>query len=127
MEDKPCTSLVESLMYAQVCTRLDISVLGRFQSDTGEAHWNGAKRVLRYLQRTKEHILIYRKTDKLVLEEYSDSYFAGCPDDLNSTSGYIFTMACGAGSWRSVKQATVALPWWLNIYHVVKLSIKLYG
>ncbi|XP_070668786.1 secreted RxLR effector protein 161-like [Malus domestica] len=91
MEGKPYASLVGSLMYAQVCARPDlafsISVLGRFQSDAGVAHMNVAKRVLRYLQRTKEHMLIYRKTDELVLKGYSDSNFAGCPDDLKSTSG----------------------------------------
>ncbi|BBH08689.1 transposable element gene [Prunus dulcis] len=43
MRDKPYESLVGSLMYAQVCTRPDlafyISVLGRFQSNSGQAHW----------------------------------------------------------------------------------------
>lgn len=49
MKDKPYASLVGSLMYTQVCTRPDlaftISVLGRFQSNPGEAHWNTRKRV----------------------------------------------------------------------------------
>ncbi|KAM1263711.1 hypothetical protein ACFX2G_029302 [Malus domestica] len=112
MEDKPYASLVGSLMYAQVCTRPDlafiISVLGRLQSNAGEAHWNAAKRVLRYLQRTKAHMLVFRRTDELVLEGYSDSDFAGCLDDLKSTSGYVFLMACGAVSWKSVKQDTMA-------------------
>ncbi|KAL6292092.1 hypothetical protein ACE6H2_000234 [Prunus campanulata] len=44
-------------MYAQVCTKPDIafvlSVLGRFQSNPGTPHWIAAKKVLRYLQRTK--------------------------------------------------------------------------
>ncbi|KAM1649263.1 hypothetical protein ACFX14_010560 [Malus domestica] len=53
-------------------------------------------------------MLIYRRTDTLVLEGYSDSDFAGCPDDLKSTSGFVFTMAGGVVSWRSVKQATIA-------------------
>ncbi|KAM1544665.1 hypothetical protein ACFX10_045098 [Malus domestica] len=53
-------------------------------------------------------MLVYRSTDNLVLEGYSDSDFAGCPDDLKSTSGFVFTMASGAISWRSVKQSTVA-------------------
>ncbi|XP_070679117.1 secreted RxLR effector protein 161-like [Malus domestica] len=112
MEERPYASLVGTLMYAQVCTRPDlafkISVLGRFQSCAGEAHWNAAKRVLWYLQKTKEHMLVYRNTDNLVFEGYSDSDFAGCPDDLKSTLGFVFTMASGAISWRSVKQANVA-------------------
>ncbi|KAM2860019.1 hypothetical protein COP2_025365 [Malus domestica] len=53
-------------------------------------------------------MLIYGRTDNFVLEGYSDSDFAGCPDDLKSISGFVFTMAGGTVSWRSVKQATVA-------------------
>lgn len=53
-------------------------------------------------------MLVYRKTDHLVLEGYSDSDFAGCLDDLKSTSGYVFMMAAGVVSWRSAKQDTVA-------------------
>ncbi|KAM1665198.1 hypothetical protein ACFXTN_040610 [Malus domestica] len=112
MDDKPYASLVGSLMYAQVCTRPDlaftISVLGRFQSNAGEAHWNATKRVLRYLQRTKDHMLVYKRIESLVLEGYSDSDFAGCPDDKKSTTCYVFLMACGAVSWKSVKQGTMA-------------------
>ena len=57
MEKVPYASVVGSLMYAQVCTRLDIafviSVLGRYLSRPGMAHWRAAKRVMRYLQGVK--------------------------------------------------------------------------
>ena len=39
---------------------------------------------------------------------YSDSDFAGCVDSRKSTSGYVFIMAGGAVSWRSVKQSLTA-------------------
>jgi hypothetical protein len=35
---------------------------------------------------------------------YSDSDFAGCLDTEKSISGYIFTLANGAISWKSSKQ-----------------------
>ena len=38
---------------------------------------------------------------------YSDSNFAGCLDSRKSTSGYIFILAGGAISWKSVKQTLV--------------------
>ena len=45
--------VVESLMYAQVCTRPNISfvvgMLGRYQSNPGLGYWRDAKKVLRYL------------------------------------------------------------------------------
>ncbi|KAI5312501.1 hypothetical protein L3X38_041674 [Prunus dulcis] len=112
MQDKPYASLVGSLMYAQVCTRPDlafsISVLGRFQSNPGQAHWIAGKKVLRYLQRTKEYKLIYRRVEELKLEGYADADFAGCLDTQKSTSGVVFLFARGAVAWRSVKQQYIS-------------------
>ena len=107
MKKIPYASAVGSLMYAQVCTRPDIafaiSVLGRFQSDPGMDHWRAAKKVLRYLQRTKDFMLTYRHSDLLEVIGYADADYAGCADDLKSTSGYLFMLAGGAISWKSVK------------------------
>ena len=68
-------------MYAQVCTRPNIShvvgLLGRFQSNPENAHWVAAKKVLRYLKGTREHILTYRKSNNLEVIGYSDSDFGG--------------------------------------------------
>ena len=89
-------SVVGSLMYAQVCTRPDIAfivgVLGRYLSNPRQAHWVAAKKVMRYLQRTKDYMLVYRKMENLEVLGYTDSDFAGCSDDLKSTLGYIFMM-----------------------------------
>uniref|UniRef100_A0A2N9F3Y6 Retrovirus-related Pol polyprotein from transposon TNT 1-94 n=1 Tax=Fagus sylvatica TaxID=28930 RepID=A0A2N9F3Y6_FAGSY len=108
MKNIPYASAVGSLMYAQVCTRPDIAfavgMLGRYQSDPGLDHWRAAKKVMRYLQGTKDYMLMYRRTDNLEVIGYSDSDFAGCIDSRKSTSGYIFMMASGAVSWRSAKQ-----------------------
>ena len=99
-------------MYAQVCTRLDIAfainALGRYLSDPGLDHWKAVKKVFRYLQGTKDHMLTFKKSDQLQVIGYSDSDFAGCPDDRKSTSGFIFMMAGGAISWKSVKQTLTA-------------------
>ncbi|KAL5545114.1 hypothetical protein UlMin_008898 [Ulmus minor] len=66
-----------------------------------------AKRVMRYLQRTKEYMLTYRRSDQLEIIGYSDSDFAGCQDSRRSTSGYIYLLAGGAISWRSAKQTLI--------------------
>ena len=64
MNNIPYASAVGSLMYAQVCTRPDIAyaveVLGRYQSNPGIDHWRVAKKVMRYLQGTKDYMLMYR-------------------------------------------------------------------
>jgi hypothetical protein len=83
-----------------VCTRPDITYItgmfGRYLSNSGMNHWKAAKRVLRYLQRTKNHMLTYRRSDKLEVIGYTDFDFAGCVDSLKSTSGYIFMLDGGA-------------------------------
>ncbi|RVW97553.1 Retrovirus-related Pol polyprotein from transposon TNT 1-94 [Vitis vinifera] len=112
MERFPYASAVGSLMYAQVCTHPDIAyivgMLGRYLSNPGMDHWKKAKRVMRYLQRTKDYMLTYRRSSHLEIVGYLDSDFAGCLDSRRSTSGYIFMLAGGAVSWKSVKQTLVA-------------------
>lgn len=108
----PYASAVGSLMYAQTCTRPDISyavgVLGRYQSNPGIDHWQATKKVMRYLQGTKDYMLTYRRSDQLEVVGYSDSDFAGCQDSKKSTSGFVFLLAGGAISWKSVKQSITA-------------------
>ncbi|RVX16189.1 Retrovirus-related Pol polyprotein from transposon TNT 1-94 [Vitis vinifera] len=82
----PYASAIGSLMYAQVA----------------------AKKVMRYLQRMKDFMLVYRRVDNLKVVGYSDSDFGGCSDDYKSTSGYIFRLDGGAISWKSVKQSLIA-------------------
>ncbi|KAJ9679813.1 hypothetical protein PVL29_021660 [Vitis rotundifolia] len=112
MRTIPYSSVVGSLMYAQVCTRPDIAfvvgVLGRYLSNPGSQHWKAAKKVLRYLQGTKDFMLTYRRTNILDVVGFCDADFAGCIDDKKSTTGYIFMMAGGAVSWKSVKQTLTA-------------------
>ena len=95
----PYASVVGSLMYAQVCTRPDIAyvtgMLGSYRSNPGLDHWKAAKKVLRYLQGTKNHKLVYKRSDNLEVIGYSDSDFAKCKDDKKSTSGYIFMLSGG--------------------------------
>ncbi|CAN1822819.1 Secreted RxLR effector protein 161 [Linum perenne] len=83
-------SAVGSLMYSQVCTRVDIAyivwMLGRYLSNPGMDHWIVTTRVMRYLQRTEEYMLTYRKSDHLEVIGYSDSDFTGCQDSRKSTN-----------------------------------------
>jgi hypothetical protein len=56
MKADPYAFAIGSLMYAQVCTRLDLDfvtgMLGRYQKNSGKPHWDGVKKDLRYLQGT---------------------------------------------------------------------------
>ena len=62
------TSIVGSLMYAQVCTRPDIAyIVGMFSiylSISGMDNWKAVKRVIRYLQKIKDYMLTYQRLDQ---------------------------------------------------------------
>ena len=96
----PYASTVECLMYAQTCTRIDISfvvgMLGRYQSNPRLDHWKAAKKVMRYLQGTKDYMLTFKRFDNLKAVGYSDSDFARCVDSRKSTFGYLFMLVGGA-------------------------------
>ena len=85
-----------------MCIRPDIayavSVLGRYLANPGNEHWVAAKKVLRYLQKTKDHMLVYREVDDLQVIGYADADLAGCTYDRKSTIGFIFTLAGGVFS-----------------------------
>ena len=95
-------------MYAHTCTRPDISfavgMLGRYQINLGLDHQKYTKKVMRYLQGTKDYMLTFRRSDNLEVIGYSDSNFAGCVDSRKSTFGHLFLLARGEISWKSAKQ-----------------------
>ncbi|XP_074299962.1 secreted RxLR effector protein 161-like [Silene latifolia] len=98
MKNIPYASVVGSIMYAQEDIRVTKDLItGRLQ-----------KKVLRYLQGTKDYMLMFRRTENIEVVGYSDSDYAGCIDSRKSTSGYVFMLADGAASWRSVKQTLTA-------------------
>ena len=63
---------------------------------------------MRYLKRTKDYMLTYRKLDNLEIIGYSDSDLGGCQDTMISTSGYVYMLSGGAIYWKSAKQSEIA-------------------
>ena len=108
----PYAKVVGSIMYVQVCTRLDIaftvSMLDRYQSNLGMGLWRAAMKVLRYLQGTKEYMLMYGRIDNLEVISYSDLDFTSYVNSRKSISGYVFIFVGGAISLRSAKQTLTA-------------------
>lgn len=107
----PYRELIGSLMYLSVGTRPDISntvsKLAQFTTCPSHTHWISAKRVLRYLKKTIDYRLTFRKTGKSLIG-YSDADWGNCSIDRKSYSGYCFILGGAAISWRSQKQRTVA-------------------
>ena len=102
----PYASAIGSLMYAILCTRLDIayaiSVTSRFQSNLRLEHWVVVKAILKYLRRTKDLVLNYKGGD-LQLTGFIDSDFQLDVDDRKSISGFVFIYNGGAVSWKISK------------------------
>ncbi|KAH9656608.1 hypothetical protein KPL70_022746 [Citrus sinensis] len=65
MAHVPYASAVGSLMYAMVCTRLDISqavsMVSRYMHNPGKNHWLAVKWILRYLYGTFDVGLLFKK------------------------------------------------------------------
>ena len=108
MSHIPYPTAIGSLMYAQTCTRPDISptvgMFGRYQTYPSIDHWKAAKKPMRYFQGTKDLMLTYRHKDHLEVIGYTVSDFTGCLDSMKSIFEYIFILVEGAMSWKSVKQ-----------------------
>jgi hypothetical protein len=81
----PYASAIGSIMYAMLCTHLDVSYVlsatSRYQSNYGEAHWTIVKNILKYLRRTKEAFHVFGGDEELVVKGYSDAIFQMDTDD----------------------------------------------
>ena len=73
-----------------------------------ESHWNSTKRVLIYIQGTKDFGLLYKKYKYFTLVGYSAAYFVGEIDNHTSTSGYLMNLGSAAISWSCKKKPTIA-------------------
>ena len=72
-------------------------------------HLMVAKHAVRYLKGTVEYGLKYDTNQKINLEGYVDSYWAGGAIDRKSTLRCYFSMGSGMISWFSRKHSCVAL------------------
>ncbi|OIT34754.1 retrovirus-related pol polyprotein from transposon tnt 1-94, partial [Nicotiana attenuata] len=117
---KDDTPSVDATLYRQVLgklqylsfTRPDISFainkLSQFMHAPTQTHWSSVKRLLRYLQHTKNHGFQITSKTSPGLFMYADADWAGDINDRTSTLGYILYLGQNPISWSSKKQRTVA-------------------
>ena len=108
MAHVPYASAVGRLMYAMVCTRLDIShavgVLSRYMMNPGKEHWITIKRVFIYLHGTTYFVICYHANSKEVgVHGFVNSDWAGNIDSRRSTNGYVFILFGDVVNWMSRK------------------------
>ena len=101
----PYREAIGSIMYLMLMTRPDLAasvqILSRFMEKPTRIHWEAIKRVLRYIQGTKEMGLKFQRTQKFEVYGFCDSDWGGCLDTRRSTSGYVFLLGGAAVSWSS--------------------------
>ena len=106
-------AVVGSLLYVATKTRPDlacaVSFVARFCAKPSNEHWTAVKRILRYLNGTRELGLLYKGDTATDIEGYCDADWAGDVKDRKSMSGYVFLLGGAAVSWKSCKQNCVAL------------------
>jgi len=127
---KAYQQIIGSLMYTVTGTRPDLTYtvnrLSQFLSKPTKRHMGAAKHVLRYLKGTRSLKLTYPLGKPLILQGFTDSDYAGCPDTRRSTSGYVFKLADCTIAWRSRKQRSVATSSTEAEYMALSLAVKQY-
>ena len=112
---EPFTQAVGSIMYAMVATRPDLAfavgAVCAHMHNPSDAHWIAVKRILRYLKATAHLGLKFQanNNNNIEIRGYCDSDYAGDSTTSKSTTGYVFTCANAAITWKSQKQTRVAL------------------
>ncbi|XP_072075385.1 uncharacterized mitochondrial protein AtMg00810-like [Arachis hypogaea] len=103
-------SVVETLQYVTI-TRPDLSFavqkVSQFMHSPLLAHWKAVKRILRYLQGTKDHGLLHKCRDYR-LYGFSDSDWAADLEDRRSVSGYCIYLGTNLVNWSCRKQPTIS-------------------
>lgn len=89
-----------------------VGLISRFMSSPKRSHMLAAKRVLRYIQGTPDHGVLFpfgKQDSEARIVGFADSDYGGDPVERKSTSGYIFLLNKAPVSWCSKKQSVVAL------------------
>lgn len=102
--------LVGKLIYLSH-TRPDIaypvSVVSQFMHDPQDRHLQAVDRILQYLKVSPGRGLLFKKSEHLSMEVYTDADYAGSIVDMRSTTGYCMFLGGNLVTWRSKKQNVV--------------------
>lgn len=107
----PYRELVGCLQYLVQGTRPEIAnavrMLSKYMSKYTREHYVMAKRVLRYLQGTRDHGLLWEKpaSPDLHFTAYADADLGGEKDDRRSITGYVLQMNGCTYAYKSHKQS----------------------
>lgn len=112
--NQPFREVIGSIMYLVLGTRPDLAFalgyISRFQETPTDEHWVALKRILRYIQGSKDIKLCYSRNELAPpLCGFVDSDWASDVSDRKSTSGFILKVFGSTVLWSSRKQQMVTL------------------
>jgi hypothetical protein len=112
MQRKPYAERIGHALWPVMVSRPDatfqISILSQFMQNPGQAHWNTLKRVMSYLNTTKDLWLTLGGKGKMKLVVYTNADWAS-RSDHHLISGYATIIGAGAVTWSLKKQQIIAL------------------
>jgi hypothetical protein len=104
--------IVKSLMYIMLKIELDIiyfiSMINRYVFNLTQIHWQAIKRIFRYLRKTHQMKLMFRKTLKS-LKNYTNSNWAKNQNIKRLISKYAFNVNNDVINWFSKRQFIMTL------------------
>ncbi|XP_071687714.1 secreted RxLR effector protein 161-like [Rutidosis leptorrhynchoides] len=104
--------MVGKLIYL-VHTRPDIAhavgVVSQFMHQPQDHHMEAVFRIIRYLKKTVDHGVVFKRNGHLKTQIYTDASWAGEKGDRRSTSGFFTLVGVNLVAWRSKKQKVVSL------------------
>eukprot|EP00253_Pinus_taeda_P005687 PITA_05687 len=86
-----------------------VGLITRFMENPHESHWKETKRILCYFQGIVQFGIQYSVEASPLLVGFTDSDWAGDPDDRKSTACYVFTLGSGRITWACKKQSASSL------------------
>ena len=97
-------SVVGSLMYSMVCTRLVIAhavgVVSMYMNNPGKENWKTVQWILRYLRGITSHALCFGVSD-IVLHGYVDADMVGDKNTRRITTWHVLTIGGTTVGWIS--------------------------
>ncbi|GJU06903.1 hypothetical protein Tco_1123333 [Tanacetum coccineum] len=85
-------------------------VPNKHEAEQCDDHWIVVKKILKYLNNTKDMFLVYGGDMKRELKVscYTDAGYLTDADDMKSQTRYVFVLNGGAVDWKSTKQSNFA-------------------
>jgi Reverse transcriptase (RNA-dependent DNA polymerase) len=112
----PYREAIGALLYLSIRTRPDIAVavgtLEKHVQEPHSLHCEGVKRILRYLQGTRNKALGFRtkeSTNPQILTVYADADWGTDPNESYSRTGIVCQLGANTVWWNSRKQNSIAV------------------